>query len=554
MTILMCPALDKRPWPTLGIQVAAWMEAYLVHGPGDLRGRPYQLDDEKRGLIARAYEVHPKDSPQAGRRRFKRVGFSLRKGSSKTELMAAIAAAELHPEAPVRCRGWDGQGNPIGGGVTDPFLALVAYTAEQSDELAYGALLVMLGEGPLRDDFDVGLTRILRKGGDGKAVSLANAPDARDGARITFQGFDETHRFTLPRLREAHRTMLANIPKRRLADAWSLETTTAPSPGESSVAEHTMDYAKLVVAGAVPDPQLFFYHREASDKHDLTTKKGIRAAVLEASGPVAEWSDIDGIVAQWDDPTADKTYLERVWLNRVVRSTERAFDSVRWRELAEPERVIPDGEHITLGFDGARYKDATALIATHVLAGFQWPIGIWQRPPRLDEWEVPVHEVEAAVDEAFTRWRVWRMYCDPPYWETHIHQWAGKYGDERVLVWWTNRARQIGNAVRAYDAALRAGELSHSGDALFTEHVGNAVRRLLPVTDDEQRRLWTIQKERDDSPLKIDAAMAGVLSWEARMHALAEGVGQIKPSVYEERGFRVFGGAPVEPALAGAGA
>jgi phage terminase large subunit-like protein len=135
----------------------------------------------------------------------------------------------------------------------------VAYTEEQSEDLAYGALRVILELSDVAEDFDIGLERILRKGGDGKAVALATAPDARDGARTTFQHFDETHRFTLPRLVQAHRAMLANIPKRRLADAWSLETTTAPEPGTGSVAEATMNYAKAVAVGTITDSRLFFY-------------------------------------------------------------------------------------------------------------------------------------------------------------------------------------------------------------------------------------------------------------------------------------------------------
>jgi hypothetical protein len=71
-----------------------------VFGPGDLRGQPAKLDDEKRGLIYRMYEVFPKGHAQAGRRRFKRVAVSLRKGSAKTELAAWIAICELHPGRP----------------------------------------------------------------------------------------------------------------------------------------------------------------------------------------------------------------------------------------------------------------------------------------------------------------------------------------------------------------------------------------------------------------------------------------------------------------------
>ncbi|MBN1954280.1 MAG: terminase, partial [Anaerolineae bacterium] len=426
MSVLMVPAVDEEPWPTLGAQVCAFIEEFLVFGPGDLRGEPARLDAEKRALIYRMYEVHPQGSPLAGRRRFKRVALSLRKGTAKTEMAAWLAAVELHADGPVRCDGFDANGQPVGVGVVDPYIPMVAYTEEQSDELAYGALLVILQYSPLADDFDIGLERIMRRGGDGKAVSLSTSPNARDGARTTFQVFDETHRFTLPKLRAAHRTMLANTPKRFLADAWSFEITTAPAPGERSVAEDTMDYARQVATGQIEDTRLFYFHRQASDDHDLTTTDGIRAAVLEASGPAASWSDIDGIVDQWADPTADRAYLERVWLNRLVRASERAFDVEQWDKLAKPDYTVPDKARITLGFDGAKWRDATALVGTEIGTGFQWLVGLWERPANVEDWEVPTNEVDAAVVEAFARWDVWRLYADPPYWESLVAEWSGR--------------------------------------------------------------------------------------------------------------------------------
>jgi len=536
VSTLVVPELDMS-WPTLGPLVCDWLEEFLVYGPGDLRGQAYRLDDEKRALIYRMYEVYPSDHPQAGRRRFKRCALSLRKGSAKTEFAAAIAAAELHPDAPVRCDGFDDQGQPIGTSVRDPYIPMVAYTEEQSEDLAYGALYVMVSEGPLADEFDIGLERIMRKGGDGKAVALATAPDSRDGARTTFEHFDETHRFTLPRLKQAHQTMIANLPKRRLADAWALETTTAPSPGEGSVAESTMAYARQVASGVIADSRLFYFHRQASDKHDLSTDEGVRAAVLEASGPVAEWSDIDTIVEQWRDPSSDRTYLERVWLNRVVRGAERAFDAERWRQLAVRDSLPADRELIVLGFDGSRRNDATALVATHVASGVQWPVGIWQRPLTVQEWEVPVLEVDAVVAAAFRRWNVWRLYADPPYWETYIAKWAGEFGAERVVEWWTNRLKPMAYAIRAYGQAIGAGEVTHNGDPLLAEHIGNAVRRPVAFVDDDGQPLWVIQKERPDSLAKIDAAMAAVLAWEARNDAVAKGM--TGHSVYEDRGLLV---------------
>jgi phage terminase large subunit-like protein len=300
-----------------------------------------------------------------------------------------------------------------------------------------------------------------------------------------------------------------------------------------------MDYARQVKDGKIDDSRLFFFHRQASDEHDLSTAAGVRDAVIEASGPAVAWSDIDGICGQWDDPTADKTYLERVWLNRLVRASERAFDVERWRGLADPGHVVPPKAKITLGFDGARWRDATALVGTEILTGFQWLVAIWERPQNVETWEVAVGQVDAAIRAAFETWDVWRLYADPPYWESLVAEWAGRYGEQRVVEWWTNRWKQMAYAIRAFNNAIVSGELSHDGNKHLTRHIGNAVRHELSLHDDQGLPMWTIYKEQAESPHKIDGAMAAILAWEARTDAIAAGVGQKKQSVYETRGLEV---------------
>ena len=531
MSTILVPKRGKSdPYPTLGPQICDFIETYLVFGPGDLRGQPARLDPEKRALIYRMYEIYPKNHSQSGRRRFKRCAISLRKGTAKTELAAWLAACELHPDAPVRCIDWDGN-EPVGAGVIDPYIPMVAYTEEQSDELAYGALLTILEYSPLAGDFELGLTRIMRRNGDGKAVSLASSPDARDGARTTFQLFDETHRMNMPRLKAAHRTMLANIPKRRLSDAWTLEITTAPAPGEDSIAEDTMNYARQMIDKT--DGQLFFFHRQAPENLKTDTPEEIRTAVIEASGPTAEWSDIDTIVAQWSDPTADRAYLERVWLNRLVRSSSKAFDIEQWKLLERSNYKPLRDEYITLGFDGSKWEDATAIVATEVSTGFQWMPGFWENEWNFSGWKVPTNEVEEVVDFVFSNWNVWRMYADPPYWETQVAKWAGKYGDKTVIEWWTNRRKPMAYAIKSFRNAISSGDICHSGDKRLTKHIGNSYQRELTLRDEDGKFLTTIYKESPKSPFKIDAAMASILSWEARQDAIAAGVG---PSIYEERG------------------
>jgi phage terminase large subunit-like protein len=530
------------------------MEHFLVFGPGDVRGHPYRLDDEKRKVLFGIYALQ-KD----GRRRFKRAGVSVRKGWAKTELAAGVTGVELHPAAPARFDHWaeEGEesywgyvytaGEPVGAGVRDPYVPMVAYTEEQSEELAYGALVVMLGEGPLARDFDIGLERIivLDEAGRaaGKAVALATSPDSRDGARTTFQVFDETHRLTLPRLKQAHQTMMANLPKRKMADAWSLEITTSYEPGELSVAEGTMDYARLVRAGKVPDSRLFFYHRQAGDDHDLATTEGLRNAVLEACGDTAAWTDVDGIVELALDPQTDRSYWERVWLNKPVQSASQLFSMDIVDAHAHPGWRPEDGAVITVGFDGAMTRDSTALVGTEIATGRQFLLALWECPLNAKgvpdpDWKVPEDEVDQAVAETFRRWNVWRLYADPYYWDTHVSVWVGKYlvkrgkdrGKPSVFSWPTNTHKKMALSLKAFVHSMRHGEWSYDGDPKFRSHLANARKHDINILDDDGVNLSVMRKERPDSLFKIDAAMAACLSWEAYRDARAAGVDLAKRS------------------------
>src|ERR1700741_1232141 len=176
---------------------------------------------------------------------------------------------------------------------------------------------------------------------------------------------DEPHRMALRRLRDTHQTMLANNAKRYLADPWMLEITTAQEPGAGSVAEATMAYAEAIDQGTVRETSFFFFHRQASETHELFTPEGAvnvdaaRAAVIEASGAAAAWRNIDAIVALLNDPGVDRAYWERVWCNRLVKGSTQAFDVDQWKKLVRRDNPVQPGDRITLGFDGAMFRDST---------------------------------------------------------------------------------------------------------------------------------------------------------------------------------------------------
>lgn len=553
MTVLIVPPIDLS-YPTLGPQVEAFIEDRLIFGPGSLAGEPAKLDDEARAAVYRAYEVYPQGHRLAGRRRFQRGALEYRKGTAKTEKAAWICAAELHPEAPVRCDGFDAAGEPVGRPVKFPYIPMMAVTEEQVSELAYGVLKYILEEGPDADLFDISLERIVRLNergrADGQAVPVSNAPGSRDGALTTFQHFDEPHRLFLPRQIAAHETMAANLTKRPLEDPWALYTSTAGEPGQNSIEEKVRGEAEKIDRGEIDDPALFFFARWAGPTHidlmprpatatlpEVTYQQALQnriAAIAEATGPVGEYGpgQFESIAKNWDRPGADLAYLERVWLNRWRKSDSRMFDAIRIADLARPGTKILPGAFVTLGFDGARFRDSTALVATEIETGLQELLGLWERPEFAVDWEVPEDEVTGLVEQTFTRFDVWKLYGDPPHWVEPLGGWAGKHPDQ-VEEWWMNNRKRAAYAARAYKEAMASGTVTFGGEddtsgeflahSDFIRHLSNVGTKDTRLLDEEGKPLLIMAKPDGRQEFKIDAGAAGNLSWQARLDAIAAG-------------------------------
>lgn len=548
MATLVVPALVKREdkiWATLGEDVATWLEANAVWGPGSKFGQPVTIDDEFFAWLLRAYQIFPHDHPRAGRRRFDLCSLEQVKGTGKTEKALAVGQAEFHPSGPVRCVDWRKQGRawvPIGAGPPFPRLVFLAHSEEQVQRTAFGRFRQALERSPLAGSYHITMDKIVLLGEDGsagEAYPLPASPDSADGDLPTWQHVDEPHRWTAPRHHKLMATIAENATKDVDADAWMLTTSTAGAFGARSVEQSLLETAELIDKGKADQPGFFFFRRWAPDEMPLTTEVEVEAAVLTARGPAAEWSgDIPRIVNRFFAPKTDKEYWRRVQLGHWVSGGDRAFDAVVWASRKHPTMtVIPKGEVVTLGFDGARRRDSTAIVATLVRSGFQQLVKVWERPHNApDDWEVDAEDVDLVMEAAFTRWNVWRLYADPPYWEEPINGWAGRHGTTRngqsgkVVRWYTNEPKKMAYALRNYRQAI-ATTVTHNGHRIFAEHIANAFKRPIHVRtesefvgdDDEDQPLWVIEKERHDSPNKIDIAMAACLSWEARGHAIAAG-------------------------------
>jgi phage terminase large subunit-like protein len=281
-------------------------------------------------------------------------------------------------------------------------------------------------------------------------------------------------------------------------------------------------YGMKIAEGKIKDPTTFFYHRATSDENaKFDTMENRIKALKEASGPeAAKFRDLFSVAKEWDDENADHSYLERVWCNRWVQSSTSAFDAKKFRELGDESLKIAPGSTIVLGFDGAISDDSTALVATEVETGIQNLVGIWEKPEGATRWQVPVGEVNAVMEDMFEFYNVLKLYADPPYWQESISKWAGRW-EKRVVEWPTRNETHIYYALRAYSEAINMGEVGHDNNQALIDHIAASGKNLLNRYDDEGKQKYRLAKRQRDK--KIDAAMAAVLSWQARLDALSEG-------------------------------
>lgn len=523
-----------EPFRSLGFALVDWIEHYLVHGPGDVEGQPIDLDDEFAAFILRAYGVRPD-----GRRRKRRAVISRPKGRAKSELAAMLVCAE--GLGPVRFDHWaePGEvsswgyayepGEPVGRRVTRPEIRCFATELGQAGN-TYDAVRYMLDpetcSDALRADFgrvDVGLTRIFLPGG-GEITPESAADTSKDGGKDTFDVFDETHLWVLPRLHRLQQTVNRNLLKRKAAQGWSLETTTMFAPGEGSVAEGTFAYAAAVREGRAKDDVLLFDHREASAKHDPATKRGRVAGLREVYGPAAAWMPLEDIAASWDDPQTSHAEWERYWFNRPV-SLQGAWLTQKAWDATTDARPIPAGVDVVLGLDGSFNGDATALVAVevaerpHVVV-----VGLWERPDNVKDWKVPILDVEQAVRDACLRWRVVEAACDPYRWQRSMEVLEG---DGVPVEAFPQSAQRMTPATSRLTELVTQAAMTHDDDPRLARHVSNAVLRV----DSRGTRL---QKEHKGSARKIDLAVAMVMAVDRAgwWHANGEPDYDIADSIY----------------------
>lgn len=556
------PKLHSRE-RSLGYLAVWFIENFVVHGRGDIAGQPIVYGDEYAGFIIDCYALDTR-----GRRLYDSAFFSRPKGTDKSGVAAALVQFEAF--GPCRFDGWAeggetytflgktytyAPGEPMGRPVTQPIIRILATEEGQTGNVYDSVYFNLTNEdAPLNAlvkayGVDAGLTRVVlsKASGGGSIEPMSSGAASKDGGLETFVVFDESHLYNLPRLKEMHATVTRNLRKRKkLAEPWYIETTTMYQPGEDSVAEDTYRLADLIAEGRTRRQRMLFDHRwgelgeaqQQSDESDEQYEKRIAEAFADAYGDAAAWNDVADMLDAFFDPRNNENQQRRYFLNSLVEAENSWLKITHWNDIGLKERIKAlarsgeklswrppaRGEKITLGFDGSRSDDATALVACRISDGYVWPILIEEPPDSEDakDWTVDQLKVDKHVRATFEKFDVVGFFADPPYWQDYVDAWDKDFGDQvkvrgtrdKGLHFYTNNHKTMAMAIERAHTAIVTNQVIHGNDLQLSRHVMNA-RRWERNTGD------VIGKDKRGSKNKMDAAMAMVLALEARARYVA---------------------------------
>lgn len=507
---------------SIGYEVLDWIHAFECHGPGDVQGEPLDYDDEMRDFVIEVYRI----DPVTGRRLYDEGVLSRAKGRAKSETAGHMGIAEAF--APVRFDGWDANGQPVGRPVKSPLLKCLATEESQAGNTFENIAFIAGQWGPdVFPEVYGGVSGIrqyqsatalyLPQGGEIRACTAGSA--SKDGGKETWVCADETHLYVLRELKAMYGTVRRNLGKRKLAEPWLLQTTTAYRPGEQSIAEETLTaWRKGELSKSV-----LVDHREAKGRIDLDDEAHTLLQLRQVYGAASAWMDLDRIYREMRDPRScpDEATAARYFLNRPMSTADAWIaKDVHERQTRHGDVVAP-GEALTVGFDGSLNDDTTVLRGSRMSDGFLFRLGAWPKPAGAAGigWEVPRRDVLATIREVFGRYDVVRGYFDPHEWRSDIDDLADEFGEERVFKWETRRDVQMAAALDRLHTGLVTGEVWHDGDPLAAEHYGNVYVRMKGP-----HRL--VRKEHPQSARKIDTVVGDALALEARADALAAGWGK----------------------------
>lgn len=532
------------PERTLGWGVLAWMSEY-VNTPGGhddpdrLRmligmseaGIPVNENmflptDEQVRLVLWWYAVDG-----SGQYVYREGVIRRLKGWGKDPFSAALALAELC--GPVAFSHFDENGDPVGKPRNAAWITVAAVSQDQTKN-TFSLFPVMISK-KLKADYGLDVNRfIIYSAAGGRIEAATSSPASMEGNRPTFVIQNETQWWGQGpdgKVNEGH-SMAAVIEGNmtKVEGSRTLSICNAHVPGTETVAEKAYIEWQDVQSGKSVDTGMMYDALEApadtpvseipSEREDpvgyAEGLEKLREGLMVARGD-STWLPIDDIVKSILSTKNSIIESRRKFLNQVNAAEDSWLSPQEWDRVAVPGAKLEPKEKITLGFDGSKSNDWTALVACRVSDGMLFLIKVWD--PAKHGGEVPREDVDATVHSVFQRYDVVAFRADVKEFESYVDSWGRAYKkkikvnaspNNPVAFDMRGQQKRFAFDCERFEDAVIERELKHDGNAVLRQHVLNAKRH--PTNYDA----ISIRKATKDSSKKIDAAVSAVLAYGAR--------------------------------------
>lgn len=460
------------------------------------------------------------------------------KGWGKDPFAAALALAELC--GPVRFSHFDANGNPVGKRQNSPWITVAAVSQDQTKN-TFSLFPVMISS-RLKSEYRLDINRfiIYSDGGAGRIEAATSSAASMEGNRPTFVIENEIQWWGAGpdgKLNDGHvmhEVIEGNVSK--IPSARRLAICNAHIPGNDTVLEKLHDKWLKIEAGDAVDVGMLYDALEApadtpvseipSEKEDPEGYAAGVAALMDGLNVArgdSIWLPLEEIIMSILDISNDVIESRRKFLNQVNASEDSWIAPREWDCLALTDRMfkLNPGDRISLGFDGSKSNDWTALVACRIDDGCLFLIKAWN--PAKHGGEVPRDDVDTTVRLCFEKYDVVSFRADVKEFEAYVDQWGNDFrlkvkvnaspNNPVAFDMRGNQKRFAFDCERFLDAVLER-ELYHDGNPTLKQHVLNARRH--PTIYDAV----SIRKASKDSSKKIDAAVCAVLAFGGRQDFL----------------------------------
>lgn len=500
------------PRLSLGLEALIWCGVWLEHEPG----APWRFTAEQARFLMWWFALD-----ESGRFIYRDGVLQRLKGWGKDPLGACVCAFEAF--GPCRFSHWDEDGFPIAKDVPGAWVQTAATAMAQTRNTMQLFDAGLFSE-EARKKFRIMVQVEQVRGAGGRIIeSVTSSPGVLQGNRGTFVLLNETHEWHSAN--KGHRmsqVLKLNATKSPDGAARTLRITNAFEPGAGSVAEIDRQAYDDVQAGTGTDVGVLYDSLEAGPTTPLT-EEAVRAVIPIIRGD-SHWLQVERIVQGVLDGAMPPSQSRRFWYNQITAAEDAWLSPQEWDSCANPEHTVPERAIVTLGFDGSKSNDHTALVGCEVATGHLFTIEVWD-PSKEEAKEIDRTKVDEAVAGAFAKYDVVGFYCDRSPWESYIDKWAEQYGEQLCVratakqpVEWDmslpQRHERVAHAMQSFHAAVIDNDLKHEGSDRARYYVLNA------------RAFFGsygvyFNKDNEMSPRKIDWLDAAVLARQARMDYIA---------------------------------